>query len=63
MVINDEIRMARIKQGDMTIQHAFHQIPGGEPFMKRISSLNLDRNEISSNFNRWLNREPSFSGA
>ena len=41
IVMNDEIRMARIKHGDMTIQHAFHQIPGGEPFIKRISSLNL----------------------
>ena len=41
ILMNDDSRIAKIKHGDMTIQHAFHHLPGGEPFIKRISSLNL----------------------
>ena len=39
--------MAKIKHGDMNIQHAFHHFPGGEPFIKRISSLNLRENTMN----------------
>ena len=48
IVINDDRRMAKIKHGDITIQHAFHHRPGGEPFIKRISSLNLEIDSMKS---------------
>lgn len=64
ILTNDEIRIAKIKHGDTTIQHAFHHILGAEPFIKRISSLNLKHRKCSVGkvcaFKVFIVHEPNF---